>query len=1209
MALIKFNIRNQIIMRGDAFKVVSDSRNYLHAQFDFLTDEWRGKTATAIFRNASDAYEVVLDQEDTCLVPWEVLQKDAGDFEVSVFAGDLITANTAKVQVYESGYSDDLESSTPPTPSVYAQIIERMDGVEDIVIEKTALAEEYAEQAEGSAASAAESAAAATQKAVEAAQSAETASDAVETAESAKTAAVEAAGASQTASQTAVNAAGNASASELSAAQSAQSASEDAGTASTAAQTATAKSTEAAQSASRAAASASEASTSATHAAGAATSASGYASDANASATAAAGSAQTASAKATQASASASSAEASANTASTANANAQAAKTAAETAQGAAEDAQEAAETARDAIQDSAAQIAQNTSDIDFLKDGLNKKVDITGIAPNAEQLIGDKYTEESVPYLFRKAGGSAEIGNREADMLVGGTVAWNQLMSLNDADWDKSNASFSVSEQTMTFSVESSSTNVLKFIYFGIETGHKYLFIASNITTENVGLFYGLWKSSTNNEYQERVNIPAGTSQGVSTIFNVTTGIYFRFQTATSSVIGDTVVIEKPQFFDLTQMFGTTIADYIYSLEQATAGAGVEFFRKLFPKDYYEYNAGELISVSGLSAHEMTGFNQIGYEVGIPTTPVVFDKSKATRIIKGQTYQYTFDGVSGQSTWRTAFRIFDLEGNLVRDMSFICSATGYPYFNTTFLTFLEGNDGTGTQRTYIFNNDCYVQFFNNKGTAINPCFHLVLSDAEEREYEPYKKHSYPLDDSLTLRGIPKLDANNNLYYDGDTYEHDGTVTRKYGIVDLGTLNWNYASANSLFNSSLPLGKLGNSTKGYLAICSNYQTNYDASFTGWSTFPDKSLSAGCQYDTPSYKNLIVKDSAYSDAATFKAAMSGVMLVYELATPTTETADAFAEYQTVDKYGTEEYVSTSIVPVGHVTKYYEDLRKKIENFDVQINGTSIVSDGVANIPIANIASKLGLVQVMGSGLAVSPNGQLVTQRSTDEEIKLGVNNNKPIVPSNQHGATFYGLAKAAGDTTQSQSSNSVGTYTEEAKIAIQKMLGIYEAPWELIREDTFTNETEANHIITVDGNGEEFELTDVLLILAVPTHSENTTIGDYGRVYFYNGNTNIKTLYFLNASSKVITANSIENTGVGQITQEGALVRSEVYLWNVRTTRASRIMLYGENEAKPDLTGAGNGISFLSSKLIVTSLKIGKITGQMRYRLYGKRKWQ
>ena len=38
-------------------------------------------------------------------------------------------------------------------------------------------------------------------------------------------------------------------------------------------------------------------------------------------------------------------------------------------------------------------------------------------------------------------------------------------------------------------------------------------------------------------------------------------------------------------------------------------------------------------------------------------------------------------------------------------------------------------------------------------------------------------------------------------------------------------------------------------------------------------------------------------------------------------------------------------------------------------------------------------------------------------------------------------TFYGLAKAAGDTTQASSSNAVGTYTDDAKTAIQTMIGV------------------------------------------------------------------------------------------------------------------------------------------------------------------------
>ena len=98
--------------------------------------------------------------------------------------------------------------------------------------------------------------------------------------------------------------------------------------------------------------------------------------------------------------------------------------------------------------------------------------------------------------------------------------------------------------------------------------------------------------------------------------------------------------------------MFNPTIADYVYSLEQATAGSGIAWLKSygFLTEDYYPYNAGELMSVQA-----------------------------------------------------TAHKTYDGDGNVL------------------------GN--------------------------------------------------YALDSSVTLRGIPKLDASNNLYYDGDTYEADGTVT------------------------------------------------------------------------------------------------------------------------------------------------------------------------------------------------------------------------------------------------------------------------------------------------------------------------------------------------------------------------------------------------------------------------------------------------
>ena len=114
-------------------------------------------------------------------------------------------------------------------------------------------------------------------------------------------------------------------------------------------------------------------------------------------------------------------------------------------------------------------------------------------------------------------------------------------------------------------------------------------------------------------------------------------------------------------------------------------------------------------------------------------------------------------------------------------------------------------------------------------------------------------------------------------------------------------------------------------------------------------------------------------------------------------------------------------------------------------DVQIDGTSIVSDGVAEIPIASTGNKLGVVKTDGSyGIIVAANGSglLMINHAQSDIIKRGTGIGSvydPIVPNTQHESTFYGLAKAAGDATQSASSNAVGTYTEEAKSAISDML--------------------------------------------------------------------------------------------------------------------------------------------------------------------------
>ena len=116
-------------------------------------------------------------------------------------------------------------------------------------------------------------------------------------------------------------------------------------------------------------------------------------------------------------------------------------------------------------------------------------------------------------------------------------------------------------------------------------------------------------------------------------------------------------------------------------------------------------------------------------------------------------------------------------------------------------------------------------------------------------------------------------------------------------------------------------------------------------------------------------------------------------------------------------------------------------------DVQINGTSIVSNGVAEIPIGS-GSTLGVYKVNATaglyGISVTNDGEIRVQTASLEQIKSGTSTGKPIPPVYQHSAVFYGLAKAAGDSTQASSANSTGTYTETAKSAINSMLNAPEA---------------------------------------------------------------------------------------------------------------------------------------------------------------------
>ena len=126
---LRFSVESQHLTRTDRSIVVARSENYLKAKFDFSPD-WDGVTKTAVFTNGGRVYNVILDN-DECFVPTEVIRK--GCFTVSVFGGDLITADVISIRVEPSGYEIG-GSPEPPTPEVYEQLLGMFDkfrGVEE----------------------------------------------------------------------------------------------------------------------------------------------------------------------------------------------------------------------------------------------------------------------------------------------------------------------------------------------------------------------------------------------------------------------------------------------------------------------------------------------------------------------------------------------------------------------------------------------------------------------------------------------------------------------------------------------------------------------------------------------------------------------------------------------------------------------------------------------------------------------------------------------------------------------------------------------------------------------------------------------------------------------------------------------------------------------------------------------------------------------
>jgi hypothetical protein len=195
---------------------------------------------------------------------------------------------------------------------------------------------------------------------------------------------------------------------------------------------------------------------------------------------------------------------------------------------------------------------------------------------------------------------------------LVGGTVAWNQLVQngnfATQSLWTPFNATYTVNNNIATITKTNGiGTPLQLFQTLILNASHRYFVTVTVNPSVEMKLALRIGNSFS------RSTCPANTKttfahiksgQGGEKEFN----IYGGDEVAS----GSTLEATNAMCIDLTQMFGTTIADYVYSLEQSVEGSGIAWLKSygFFTKDYYAYDAGSLQSVctSGRKVTDLSG-------------------------------------------------------------------------------------------------------------------------------------------------------------------------------------------------------------------------------------------------------------------------------------------------------------------------------------------------------------------------------------------------------------------------------------------------------------------------------------------------------------------------------------------------------------------------------------------------------------------------
>lgn len=328
----------------------------------------------------------------------------------------------------------------------------------------------------------------------------------------------------------------------------------------------------------------------------------------------------------------------------------------------------------------------------------------------------------------------------------------------------------------------------------------------------------------------------------GVIAPLNVDARVYIVPLMVKSGATVNNLVIYS-QIYDLTAMFGA-------GNEPST----VEEFEKMFPADYYPYNAGEIVS-AGTEEIVEQGRNLWDEVWGVGS---INSSSGNNEFSKEAIYSKTYTPIAPDS-----IHIFVYAGSA----KFENVKTRFYDYNKNYIGY---NDKDGQtvypNKKFITPSDAFYVRFTlppDYGNVYKNDIALIADSSGA--YAPFHRNEYPIPE--TIKALPGYGwsagtARNYVDYENKRY------VQCVQSVDLGTLEWLLDGNNWWYNTKIPKG-LSDSN----AIC-NKRTYVLKGDTGNET-------QWC-HSGGGYFEVYVTDVTTSADVSKK--LSGVILYYELATP-------------------------------------------------------------------------------------------------------------------------------------------------------------------------------------------------------------------------------------------------------------------------------------------------------------------------------------